>query len=200
MDDRRTLQLAKKAFEQHIDTIQNLSDTLDNAFIQCAHMIAQTRGIIWITGIGTSAAVGERFAHLLTCCGARSMYLSPSDGLHGHTGVLSSQDIIIGLSRGGESSEVNQMLEIAHTRGVTTIAMVNNTESSLAVQSDYVLPVKSKQEYELMGYVATTSTVAYSAMADAICEVVREVTGYTPEDFGKTHPGGAVGKKIGSEQ
>ena len=154
--------------------------------------------MIWVTGVGTSAAVGLRFAHLLSCCGARSMFLSPADGLHGHSGVMTSADILVAMSRGGESSEVNQMVEVANQRGVVTIAFVHNSDSTLARTCHYVLPIPSPAEYELMGYLATTSTVAFSAVGDALCAVVLEVNGYTPAEFGQTHPGGAVGQQLGS--
>ncbi len=109
-------------------------------------------------------------------------------------------DILVAMSRGGESSEVNQMVEIANQRGVTTVAFVHNTESTLARACQYVLAIRSKPEYELMGYVATTSTVAFSAMCDAVCAVVLEIKGYTPEELGQAHPGGAVGQALASSR
>jgi D-arabinose 5-phosphate isomerase GutQ len=190
------LELARKTMQQEIEAIHALIDGLDDAFWECAQLLSDCPGLIWVTGVGTSAAVGSRFAHLLTDCGARSMFLSPSDGLHGHTGVLTPDDLLIAISRGGESSEVNRMVEIANRRGVTTVALVHNTESTLARTSCYVLPIRSRQEYELMGYVGTTSTVAFSAMCDAVCAIVLEVKGYTPEQLGQTHPGGAVGQAL----
>ena len=103
-------------------------------------------------------------------------------------------DVLVAMSRGGESSEVNQMADIANQRGTSTVAFVHNSDSTLARICRYVLPICSDQEYELMGYVATTSTVAFSAMCDALSAVVLDVKGYTPEQLGRTHPGGAVGQ------
>ena len=107
-------------------------------------------------------------------------------------------DVLVAMSRGGESTEVIQMAEIARQRGVTPVALVHNTGSTLAHICQYVLPIPSKPEYELMGYVATTSTVAFSAMCDALSAVVLEAKGYTPEQLGQTHPGGAVGRVLAS--
>ncbi len=198
----RTLgfELARKVMQQEVETIQALADGLDDAFWKCAQLLGGCSGLIWVTGVGTSAAVGSRFAHILTDCGARSMFLSPAEGLHGHAGVMMPGDILVAMSRGGESSEVNQMVEIANQRGVTTVAFVHNTESTLAQACQYVLPIRSKPEYELMGYVATTSTVAFSAMCDAVCAVVLEIKGYTPEELGQAHPGGAVGQALASSR
>jgi arabinose-5-phosphate isomerase len=146
--------------------------------------------------VGTSAAVGTRFAHILTDCGARSMFLPPSDGLHGHSAVMTPDDVLVTMSRGGESGEVIQMAEIANQRDVATVAFVHNTDSTLARICRYVLPIRSKAEYELMGFVATTSTIAYSAMCDALSAVVLEAKGYTLEQLGQAHPGGAVGQAL----
>jgi D-arabinose 5-phosphate isomerase GutQ len=194
------LRLARRTMEQEAEAIRALADGLDDAFWKCARLLSGCSGLIWVTGVGTSAAVGTRFAHILTDCGVRSMFLSPAEGLHGHAGVMASDDLLVAMSRGGESREVNQMAEIANRRGVTTVAFVHDAESTLARICQYVLPIFSKPEYELMGYLATTSTVAFSAMCDALCAVVLEVTGYTPEQLGQTHPGGAVGQALAPSQ
>jgi arabinose-5-phosphate isomerase len=198
LDPAAGLSLARQAIAQEVETLQALADGLDDSFWQCAHLLSDCSGLIWVTGVGTSAAVGIRFAHILTDCGARSMFLSPAEGLHGHTAVMVPGDVLVGMSRGGESAEVNQMVEIANQRGVTTVAFVHNTDSTLARNCRCVLPIRSRQAYELMNYVATTSTVAFSAMCDALAAVVLEVKGYTPEQLGQTHPGGAVGRALGA--
>jgi arabinose-5-phosphate isomerase len=190
------IELAQQIMHQEAKAIEDLATGLGDSFYQCAQLLSECRGMIWITAVGTSASVATRFAHILTCCGARSIFISPSDGLHGHTGVIQPEDILIAMSRGGESKEVMEMTHIGKDRGAKTVAFVHNTESTLAKISQYVLPIPSKQEYELMGYLATTSTVAYSAICDALCAVVLEANGYTPEQFAKTHPGGAVGQAL----
>ena len=194
------LALARKIMHQEKEAISELAEGLGDAFWTCARLLSDCPGLIWVTGVGTSAAVGSRFAHILTDCGARSMFLTPADGLHGHSAVMTADDLLVAMSRGGGSSEVNQMAEIANRRGVTTVAFVHNTDSTLAKTCQYVRPIRSKPEYELMGYVATTSTVAFSAMCDALCAIVLEVKGYTPEQLGQAHPGGAVGRLLTPSQ
>jgi len=196
-DPEQVLVLGKNIFRQEIEALQSLCDNLDEAFYNGAKLICDCRGFIWVTAVGTSAAVASRFAHLLTCCGARSMFLAPADGLHGHMNVMRKEDILIAISRGGESLEVNQMVVIANKLGATTVAFVHNPVSSMGRASDYLLPIQSKQEYELMGYLATTSTVAFSVMCDALCSLVAQDKGFTPENFALIHPGGAVGKVLG---
>jgi arabinose-5-phosphate isomerase len=121
------------------------------------------------------------------------MLLSPVDGLHGHTAVMAPGDLLLAISRGGESSEVIQMAEIAEGREVPAVALVHDTSSTLAHACRHVLPVRSPREFELMGIVPTTSTIAFSAMGDALCAVVLQSKGYTPEALRATHPGGVVG-------
>ncbi|MFZ5917383.1 MAG: SIS domain-containing protein [Chloroflexota bacterium] len=198
MDRATALALARQTMQQEIEAIAALIEGLDEAFWTCAQLLSRCQGLIWVTGVGTSMAVGSRLAHILTDCGARSMFLTPADGLHGHAAVMARGDLLVALSRGGESSEVIQMAEMANQRGVITLAFVHNTASTLARTCRHVLPIRSEQAYELMHVVATTSTVAFSAMCDALAAVVLQVKGYTAEQLGRVHPGGAVGQVLGT--
>ena len=126
------------------------------------------------------------------------MFISPSDGLHGHTNIMQPGEVLVAMSRGGESQEVLQMVTIANRLGVTTIGFVHDLESSLARSVRCVVPIQSPQEYELMGYLATTSTVAFSAVCDALCAVLAQAKGFTPQQFARVHPGGAVGQVLAS--
>jgi arabinose-5-phosphate isomerase len=192
----RAIQLGVGIIQQEIEALRSLADDLGEAFWRCAGLLVECPGLIWVTGIGTSAAVASRLAHLLTDCGARSMALSPGDGLHGHSAVMVPGDVLVALSRGGESSEVIAMARLACRRGVTTVALVHDTGSTLAQVCDTVVPVRSQQDYELMNYVATTSSVVFCAMSDALAAVVLEAKGYTAAELGAAHPGGAVGRML----
>jgi len=192
----QALDIGRAAIHQEALTLQKLEHELGESFWQCARLLIDCPGLVWITAVGTTAAVGMRFAHVLTCSGARAMFLSPSEGLHGHTNIMQPGEVLVAMSRGGESQEVIQMVIIANQLGVKTIGFVNDLESSLARSAQYLLPIQSLQEYELMGYLATTSTVAYSAVCDALCSVLAQAKGFTPEQLAKVHPGGAVGQVL----
>lgn len=194
------LDLGRQALRRDIAALQQLADELGPAFSASADLLAACQGLIWITAVGTSAAVGIRFAHLLTCAGARSMFLSPAEGLHGHAAIMTPDDLLVAISRGGESVEVNQMVAIANARGMKTLALLYDQQSTLARTASVVLPVNSRPEYELMGLLATTSTVAAAAMCDALVQVVHSVKGYSPDKFGQTHPGGAVGQQLSAHR
>jgi D-arabinose 5-phosphate isomerase GutQ len=192
------LDLGRAALHQEMLTLLKLEQELGDAFWQCARLLIDCPGLVWITAVGTSASVAMRFAHILTCSGTRAMFLSPSDGLHGHTNIMRPGDILVAMSRGGESQEVLQMVSIANQLGVMTLGFVHDLKSSLARNAQFSLPIQSPQEYELMGFLATTSTVAYSAVCDALCSLVAQVKGFNPEQFTKVHPGGAVGQVLTS--
>src|SRR5512139_33971 len=113
LDRARALDLGRKTIANDVLALQALAEALDEAFWACARLLCECPGLIWVTGVGTSANVGARFAHILTDCGARSMFLSPSDGLHGHSAVMMAGEVLVAMSRGGESREVIQMAELA---------------------------------------------------------------------------------------
>lgn len=194
MDANQALAIARRTLAQDAETLQALSNALDESFWIAARQIAACPGIVWVTGVGTSAAVGMRFAHVLTDCGVWSMFLPPDLGLHGHSGAMASGEVLVAISRGGESSEVNQMVEIANGLGVTTLALLGPSTTTLARLARGSLLIHTLDDYELGGYTATTSSLAASAVCDALAAVALQMTGYSPDRFRRTHPGGAVGR------
>jgi arabinose-5-phosphate isomerase len=196
MEQRQALELARETIRNEADALMALLPDLGEAFWTTCTLIAGCPGIVWITGVGTSAAMGSRFAHILTDCGVRSFFMSPDIGLHGHSGAMAPGEVLVAISRGGESGEVNSMATIGNSRGLETIAFAENLQSPLARTCRHVLPMRSPQEYEVGGYCATTSTVVCAAMCDAIAAVTLKLKGYTIEEFRGTHPGGAVGKSM----
>jgi len=199
LPDEELLGLAKRVIQQDILVLESIQGNLGDEFCACARKLASCTGIIWITGVGTSAYVGQRFAHILTCSGVRSMFLSPIEGLHGHSGIFRPMDLLVVISRGGESEEVVEMAQIAHRLSIPVMALVQNLESRLAKLANLVLPIQSPDEYELGGYLATTSTVVVSAICDAICAVILRERGNSLHNLVDTHPGGAVGRFLRSK-
>jgi arabinose-5-phosphate isomerase len=188
--------LAVETIRHEAEAVAAMAPALGDTLWNVCGVIARCKGIVWVTGVGTSGMVGARFAHILTDCGVRSVFLSPDIGLHGHSGAMAASEVLVVISRGGESAEVNTLAAIARARSLTTIALVEDEASSLARACQHVLTIHSPQEYELGGYCATTSTVVCSAVCDAICAVVLKLKGYTFTEFGGTHPGGAVGLTV----
>jgi D-arabinose 5-phosphate isomerase GutQ len=195
MDQGSALSLAQLTLRQEARVLCSLADELDKSVWTIAQLIVGCPGLVWTTGVGTSGIVAARFAHILTDCGIRAVFLSPDLGLHGHSGALASGEVLVAISRGGKSHEVGQLVEIANRRGLVTVAFVNDEMSTLAKTATHTLRVASPTEYELGGYCATASTIASAGLCDAISAIVLEMSGYTYDDFIETHPGGAVGER-----
>lgn len=196
LQKEEVFQIVQEVIHQDIKALELVQEKIGEEFYHCTKKILECKGIVWITGVGTSAYVGKRFAHILTCVGVRSIFLSPSEGLHGHSRVFQPTDLLVAISRGGESEEVIAMAQIAHRIGTPVLAFVQELHSRLAKFADLVLPIHSPKEYELGGYLATTSTVIYSAVCDAVCAVVLRGKGESLSSLIDTHPGGAVGKSL----
>jgi arabinose-5-phosphate isomerase len=199
VDKTKALELARDSVEAQIGALQALSAQFGESLPAAAHAIAACPGITWTTAVGTSSAVALRLAHILTDCGVRSMFLSPDLGLHGHSGAMASGEALVAISRGGLSEEVNLLVGIARARGLATIGLLHDDASPLAKLCDLVIAVRTPPELELGGHCATTSSLAASAVGDALCALVLQITGYTPSQLAQTHPGGAVGKALASD-
>jgi arabinose-5-phosphate isomerase len=199
VDNSTALELARDSVAAQIGALQALSAQFGESLPAAAHAIAACPGITWTSAVGTSSAVALRLAHILTDCGVRSMFLSPDLGLHGHSGAMASGEVLVAISRGGLSEEVNLLVGIARARGLATIGLLHDDTSPLAKLCDLVIPVRTPGELELGGYCATTSSLAASAVGDALCALVLQITGYSPAQLAQTHPGGAVGKALASD-
>lgn len=200
MDKTEALRLAGESLASQAGALLTLRDELGESLWATAEAVAACRGIVWTTAVGTSSAVAQRLAHILTDCGVRSMFLSPDLGLHGHSGAMAAGEVLIAISRGGLSEEVNRLTGVAYARGLKAVGLIHDVKSPLAKLCDIVVPVQTPSELELGGYCATTSSLAACAVCDAMCAVVLEITGYTPAQLGQTHPGGAVGRELSGRQ
>ena len=191
---------AKAVVEREAQAVKALVDQFDDSLTNLVDLMLNCKGHILITGAGTSRAVAERFAHLLSCCGTPALFVSAADSLHGGAGAITADDVVFIISKGGHSAEINQFAELARSRGAKVIAQSENPESPLAQMSDAVFKVKAVGEVDPYGMIATGSSLVNAAAGDALCILLLEQRGYSKEDFGMTHPGGAVGKKLAEEQ
>jgi arabinose-5-phosphate isomerase len=149
--------------------------------------------------MGTSRAVAERFAHLLACVGTPALFIHAADALHGGAGALTARDVLFVISKGGRSAEINQVAQIARERGARVIAQTEAPVSPLAALSDLVWLVRAEGEVDPFGMVATGSSLVNSAAGDVLCVLLLGLRGYTRDQFGRTHPGGAVGHKLAED-
>lgn len=172
---------------------------LDEASAAAVNVFLETRGHVLVGGAGTSNAVAQRLAHLLCCCGIPAVFLHPSDSLHGSSGAVTENDTVVLISKGGQTADVNRFARIARDRGARLVAFTEAPGSELGSLADAVVRVKVPADSDPFGMVATSSSLANAAVADAICETILFEKGYTREAFARTHPGGAVGDRIRTE-
>jgi len=199
MASRSVKELVEKAQEtiaREAAGVCRLTEQIDESAVRVAEMMFRCEGHILVTGAGTSRAIAQRFAHLLSCCGTPAIPLNAADGLHGGAGAITNKDILYVISKGGRSREINCLVEIARGKGAGIIAHTENPDSPLAKMSDAVYKVQAPEDVDPYGMIATGSSLVNGAACDVLCILLLEIRGYTKEQFGVTHPEGAVGKKI----
>lgn len=196
--DAEMLDRAKAVLDREARALQRVSQQLDaTELARVTHLLSSCLGHVLVTGAGTSRAMAERFAHLLSCCGTPALYISAADSLHGTAGAITPRDVVFVISKGGRSTEVNRFAEIAKARGATLIAQTEAPDSPLARMSDAVLTVRAPREIDPFdGMLALGSSLVNGAVGDVLCALLLEMNEYAFEDFGRTHPGGAVGERI----
>jgi len=187
---------AKEIVVREAEAVKALADQFDDGLTEVVALLLDCQGHVLVTGAGTSRAMAQRLAHLLSCSGTPALFISASDGLHGGSGAVTDRDIVYIISKGGYSAEINQFAAVARSRGAKLVAQTENPASPLAEMCDMVFQVKAAEEVDPYGMVATGSSLVNGAAGDALCVLLLELRGYTKEAFGQTHPGGAVGKKL----
>lgn len=191
----KMLAVAKEMIGAEVKVLQNLSAQLNEHFVQAVELIMCCKGKILAIGAGTSGYVAGRFAHLGACCGLPVFFLHPCDALHGASGVIKENDVLIAISKGGETHEINELAKIGKARRASVVAITANKKSTLASLSDCVIAVKSEGA-DPYGVLACGSSLANAALTDAICAVVLSELGLDLKEFAQQHPLGAVGLKL----
>jgi D-arabinose 5-phosphate isomerase GutQ len=196
MNQEEIILFAKQVIKQEASGVMTLVDQIDESFVKAAMLMLNCKGHVLVSGSGTSHSVARRLAHLLSVCGTPSLLIDAGDSQHGLSGAVTANDVVITLSKGGSSSEVIFLAKVAKSRGATVISITEKPESELGKLSDVVLKVIAPSEGDPFGMIATGSSLINAAYGDALCVVLLKLRGYTLEQFGATHPGGAVGKKL----
>lgn len=191
---------AKEIVQRESAAVGALAAQFDDSLVDVISLLFNCKGHVLVTGAGTSRAIAQRLAHLLSCSGTPALFISSSDGLHGGSGAVTSDDVVYLISKGGHSAEINQFAEIARARGAKLVAQTENPESPLAEMCDAVFKIRAVGDIDPYGMVATGSSLVNGAAGDVLCVLLLEKRGYTRDAFGQTHPSGAVGKKLVEER
>lgn len=183
----RTYSLELLALQNHLDA---------DIWRQLLTLVTGCKGKIAVTGVGTSGIAARKIAHMLACVEQPSVYISATDAAHGDLGFLRSDDLIILISRGGNSEELTRLLPTLKTKGVAIISVTENLDSAIARAATLVVKTHIQQEIDPLNMLATTSIVLVLAVFDALCGNIMLRNGFDQQRLLKVHPGGNVGKTL----
>lgn len=190
------LEKAKDVFDIESDAILNLKKGLGDEFLKALDLIVACSGKVIISGIGKSGIIARKMASTMSSTGTPALFLHAAESSHGDLGVITKSDLVIGISFGGESAELENLLKFIKRTGVHLISITGTKESRLAEASDVVLHIPIEKEACPLGLAPTTSTTATLAMCDALAMCALEMKGFRADDFAEYHPGGKLGRKL----
>lgn len=197
MTDQEIISEVKRCIEIEAESISALNSTLDEeTVLKTAAVLMNCKGKVILSGCGTSAMAARKIAHSLSCIEIPSLFLSPADAVHGALGVLQPDDILILISKGGNTQELVNLIPACRTKGALLIGVSENPDSAIAKEADIFLKIKVEREPCRFNMLATASTLAVISTFDAICIALMQMTSYTREQFAVIHPGGAVGTRL----
>lgn len=176
--------------------IERLTEFIDDDFEACVKEIVQSSGRVVITGIGKSAIIANKIVATLNSTGTPSLFMHAADAIHGDLGMIQNEDIVICISKSGNTPEIKVLVPLVKRRGFKLVALVSNIDSYLAQQADYVLNATIGEEACPNNLAPTTSTTAHLALGDALAVCLLDLRNFSSEDFAKFHPGGTLGKQL----
>lgn len=188
--------LARKTFAIEAAAVLGLSDRVDIKFSAAVALMLACTGRIVVMGIGKSGHIGRKVAATLSSTGTPAMFVHPAEASHGDLGMIKSGDVVLAISNSGESEELTSILPLLVRKGVPLIAITGGVKSSLARHSRIMLDSSVAQEACPLNLAPTASTTAQLALGDALAVALLDARGFQPEDFARSHPGGALGRKL----
>jgi arabinose-5-phosphate isomerase len=192
----RALALARSTFEIEAAAISGLAARQGEAFTQAVAAMLACRGRVIVMGMGKSGHVGRKIAATLASTGTPAFFVHPAEAGHGDLGMVTPGDVVLAISNSGESDELAAILPTLRRLGVTLVAMTGKPQSTLAAHADMVLSSAVDQEACPLNLAPTASTTAQMALGDALAVALLDARGFREEDFARSHPGGALGRKL----
>ena len=194
--NKNILEIAKKTILSESKSIAKLTDLLTDDFVKATEIIFNSKGRLVVSGIGKSAIIAQKIVATMNSTGTPSLFLHASEAIHGDLGMVQPEDVVICISKSGNSPEIKVLVPIVKHFGNTLIAITGNTTSFLAKGADFVLDTTIDSESCPNNLAPTNSTTAQLVMGDALAVCLMELREFNPQDFAKYHPGGALGKKL----
>jgi len=195
-DPRRVLKLAQETLEIESAALLGLKARLGDSFPRAVQAILSVRGRVVVMGMGKSGHVGRKIAATLASTGTPAMFVHPAEASHGDLGMIKAIDLVLAISNGGESDEITVILPVLKRLGVPLVAMTGRENSTLARHADIMLDSGVEKEACPLNLAPTASTTAQLALGDALAVALLDARGFRPEDFARSHPGGALGRKL----
>jgi D-arabinose 5-phosphate isomerase GutQ len=177
------------------EVLRLVGDSLDDSFVAAVRLIRMAQGKVVTVGVGTSGPVARRMAHLLSTSGTPSLFLHPGDALHGGLGAITAVDVVLAISKGGGSAELNEFIRLAKTRGAALLVLTARAESPLARAADVAVVLPQTPDSDPGGIIAMGSSLAAAAWGDALAIVLMQISGYSWAQVIDAHPSGAVGQR-----
>lgn len=188
--------VAINTIEIEAKAIAILTESINDDFVNAIETIFQSKGRLIVTGIGKSAIVGQKIVATLNSTGTPSIFMHAADAIHGDLGIVQPNDVVLCLSKSGETAEIKVLIPFIKNLGNPIIAIAGNEKSYLAQQANFLLHTPIEQEADPNNLAPTTSTTAQMVMGDAVATALLALKGFSPQDFAKFHPGGTLGKQM----
>lgn len=195
-DPARAVELARQTLEIESQALQGLRARLGGEFAQAVQAVLRCAGRVVVTGMGKSGHVGRKIAATLASTGTPAMFVHPAEASHGDLGMITPQDLVLAISNSGESDELTAILPVLKRLFIPLVAMTGRRESTLARHADIVLDTSVPKEACPLNLAPTASTTAQLALGDALAVALLDARGFKEEDFARSHPGGALGRKL----
>jgi arabinose-5-phosphate isomerase len=196
MNADATIQKGKEIIRIEAEAIAALESRINGNFAAAVDLIFNAKGRVVLTGMGKSGIIARKIAATMNSTGTPSAFMHPSDAVHGDLGMVTPDDVVICISKSGDTTELRQLLPRFQQLGVKVIAIVGNLNSPLSKQSDFVLDINVKEEACPYDLAPTSSTTAALVMGDALAITLLQKRNFTKEDFAQFHPGGNLGKQL----
>jgi arabinose-5-phosphate isomerase len=195
-DAVRAIALAHETLDIEAAAILGLKRHVGDAFVETVRLTLAVKGRVVVMGMGKSGHVGRKIAATLASTGTLAMFVHPAEASHGDLGMIQAQDLVLAISNSGESEELNAILPMIKRLGAPLVALTGNAESTLARHADVFLNCAVEKEACPLNLAPTASTTAQLALGDALALALLDARGFKAEDFARSHPGGALGRKL----
>lgn len=188
--------LAVSVIRQEAEAVANLVSYIDAEFVDILDLIYNSKGRLIITGIGKSAIIGNKIVATMNSTGTPAIFMHAADAIHGDLGIIQPDDVVMCISKSGNTPEIKVLVPLIARMGNKMIAMVSNTDSFLAKHADYVVRATVEKESDPNNLAPTTSTTTQLVMGDALAVCLLKMRGFSQEQFAQYHPGGSLGKRL----